>query len=264
MLTIGDFSMLSRVTPRMLRHYDALGLLRPQAVGENGYRYYRQEQLSELVKIQWLKGYGFSLNEIGPLLAMDERQLLPHLQQRRQALAAELEKTRTALAQIEADILRMGGTKTMENPHPVVLLENPEQKVFSIRRTVGTGEVIRLFEELYIEVDARGLTQAGPIQMLYYEEEFNEERSDVEVQMVVAQDGPGVRVMPARLCAAVQHRGLYENLHLAYEALCAWLGEYTEYRMCGPAIDRYFGDPDNTPPDQLETGVLFPVEKATA
>ena len=38
MLTIGDFSRLSRITPRMLRHYDALGLLRPEEVGDNGYR----------------------------------------------------------------------------------------------------------------------------------------------------------------------------------------------------------------------------------
>ena len=38
MLTIGEFSRLSRVTPRMLRHYDALGLLPPDAVGENKYR----------------------------------------------------------------------------------------------------------------------------------------------------------------------------------------------------------------------------------
>ena len=52
MLTIGEFSRLSRVTPRMLRHYDALGLLCPQTVGENGYRYYRQEQLSDLVRLQ--------------------------------------------------------------------------------------------------------------------------------------------------------------------------------------------------------------------
>ena len=67
MLTIGDFSRLSRITPRMLRHYDALGLLRPEEVGDNGYRYYRQEQLSDLMRIQWLKGYGFSLGEIGSL-----------------------------------------------------------------------------------------------------------------------------------------------------------------------------------------------------
>ena len=46
MLTIGEFSRLSRVTPRMLRHYDAIGLLRPDADGAKGYRYYRQHQLT--------------------------------------------------------------------------------------------------------------------------------------------------------------------------------------------------------------------------
>ena len=92
MLTIGEFSRLSRVTPRMLRHYDSLGLLRPELVGENGYRYYRQEQLSDLVRLQWLKSYGFSLGEIGPLLALEGAQLLPHLLERRNALEAELEE----------------------------------------------------------------------------------------------------------------------------------------------------------------------------
>ena len=264
MLTIGDFSRLSRVTPRMLRHYDMLGLLRPQAVGENGYRYYLQEQLSELAKIQWLKGYGFSLGEIGPLLAMDDSRLLPHLRQRRQGIEAELKEKRAALLRIEADLLRMEGKKIMDKAYHVILLEDPEQKVFSIRRTIGVEQYHAFFEELFREAAARGLTQAGPIQILNHDEEFNHERSDVEAKMVVAQEGPDVRVRPACLCAAVQHRGPYENLHLAYEALCAWLGEHSEYRMCGPAMDRYFGDPDNTPPEQLETGVLFPVEKAAA
>lgn len=261
MLTIGDFSRLSRVTPRMLRHYDALGLLRPEAVGDNGYRYYRQEQLSDLVRIQWLKGYGFSLGEIGPLLKLEDEQLVRHLRQRRQALYEELDRQQAVIHQIEADILRMEGTKIMETPYHVILLEDPEQKVFSIRRTIGVEQYHDFFNELFREAAARGLTQAGPIQMLYHDEEFNPEHSDVEAQMVVAQDGPGVTVKPACTCAAVQHRGSYENLHLAYEALCAWLGEHTEYRMCGPAMDRYFGDPDNTPPDQLETSVLFPVEQ---
>ena len=45
MLTIGEFSRLGRVSPRMLRYYDALGLLCPEQVGENGYRYYQQAQL---------------------------------------------------------------------------------------------------------------------------------------------------------------------------------------------------------------------------
>lgn len=262
MLTIGDFSRLSRVTPRMLRHYDTLGLLRPQAVGDNGYRYYRQEQLSDLLRIQWLKSYGFSLGEIGPLLELEDAKLLPYLRRRRLDLCRELSRQQGILHRIEADILRMEGTTFMEQQYHVVLIQDPEQKVFSIRETIGVNQYHDFFERLYREAQARGLTQAGPIQMLYHDEAFSPERSDVEAQMVVAQDGPDVKIKPACLCAAVQHRGPYENLHLAYDALCAWLAEHTEYRLCGPAMDRYFGDPDNTPPDQLETGVLFPVEKA--
>ena len=261
MLTIGDFSRLSRVTPRMLRHYDALGLLRPEAVGANGYRYYRQEQLSDLVRIQWLKGYGFSLGEIGALLALDEAGLVQRLRQRRLDLCRELDARRALIHQLEADILHMEGTKIMEKQYHVVLSEDPEQKVFSIRETIGVDQYHDFFERLFQEADRQGLTQAGPIQMLYHDEAFNPARSDVEAQMVVAQDGPDVKIKPACTCAAVQHRGAYENLHLAYDALCAWLGEHTEYQICGPAMDRYFGDPDNTPPDQLETGVLFPVKK---
>ena len=243
MLTIGDFSRLSRVTPRMLRHYDALGLLRPQQVGENGYRYYRQEQLSRLTQIQWLKGCGFSLVEIGPLLDMEEHLLLPLLREKRESLRRELDTRQALLRRLEADILRMEGITSMnKNQYQVILLEDPAQKVFSIRRTVGVDQYHTLFQELRQEAAARGLTQAGPIQMLYH-------------------DGPDVSIKPPCTCAAVQHSGPYEELHLAYEALCGWLGEHTEYRICGPAMDRYLNDPHSTPPDSLETGVLFPVQR---
>ena len=161
MLTIGDFSRLSRVTPRMLRHYDALGLLRPEEVGENGYRYYRQEQLSDLVKIQWLKGYGFSLGEIGPLLELEDGALLPRLRQRRLDLCRELSRQQGIIHQIEADILRMEGISIMETQYHVVLIQDPEQKVFSIRETIGVDQYHDFFQRLYREAEARGLTQAG-------------------------------------------------------------------------------------------------------
>ena len=156
MLTIGEFSRLSRVTPRMLRHYDALGLLPPDAVGENNYRYYRQEQLSRLVKIQCLNGYGFSLREIKALLDVNDSQLLSQLRQRRLILAQELEDKREQLSRLEADILRMEGVPIMEKSYHVVLVEDPEQKVFSIRKTIGVTQYHALFQELRRKAAARG------------------------------------------------------------------------------------------------------------
>lgn len=261
MLTIGEFSRLSRVTPRMLRHYDALGLLRPETVGDNGYRYYRQEQLSVLIRIQWLSGYGFSLHEIKTLLPLEDKALLERLRGQRTALLRELKAKKELLRQLDMDILQLEGVDIMENTYHVILLDDPEQKVFSIRKTIGIEGYHELFNELRREAAARGLTQAGPIQMLYHDSDFSPESADVEAQMVVAQDGPGVTVKPRYLCASVRHRGSYRELHRAYEALCGWLAAHVEYRPCAPAMDRYLNEPHHTAEEELETGVLFPVER---
>ncbi|WP_447946891.1 MerR family DNA-binding transcriptional regulator [Microbacterium lacticum] len=52
MYTIGEFAAFGHVSARMLRHYDAIGLLRPADVDErSGYRRYAPEQIGDLVRI---------------------------------------------------------------------------------------------------------------------------------------------------------------------------------------------------------------------
>ena len=47
MLKIGEFSKLSRISIRMLRHYDEIGILMLENVDNwTGYRYYSEAQLS--------------------------------------------------------------------------------------------------------------------------------------------------------------------------------------------------------------------------
>jgi DNA-binding transcriptional MerR regulator len=43
--SIQQVAKLSGVTARTLRYYDEIGLLRPDRLGANGYRYYEREQL---------------------------------------------------------------------------------------------------------------------------------------------------------------------------------------------------------------------------
>ncbi len=46
MLKVGEFSKLSRVSVRMLRHYDEIGLLKPAEIDRfTDYRYCREDQL---------------------------------------------------------------------------------------------------------------------------------------------------------------------------------------------------------------------------
>ena len=51
MFTVKQLSKLAGVTPRTLHHYDAIGLLKPSRIGDNGYRYYEQESLLRLQQI---------------------------------------------------------------------------------------------------------------------------------------------------------------------------------------------------------------------
>lgn len=65
---IGEFSDISGISKRMLRHYDKLDLLTPIAFDEeNGYRYYHENQIQDLSKIQFLRDLGFTLTSIRTL-----------------------------------------------------------------------------------------------------------------------------------------------------------------------------------------------------
>lgn len=69
MLKIGEFSKLSRVSIRMLRHYDDIGLIKPVQVDDlTGYRYYREDQLYQIGRITALKDMGFGLADIVRML----------------------------------------------------------------------------------------------------------------------------------------------------------------------------------------------------
>jgi effector-binding domain-containing protein len=52
MFSIGEFARHGRVSVRMLRHYDAIGLIRPACVDvATGYRFYEASQLDELNRV---------------------------------------------------------------------------------------------------------------------------------------------------------------------------------------------------------------------
>lgn len=104
MLSIGDFARHGRVSVRMLRHYDALGLLRPDRVDPaTGYRSYGIGQLARLNRIVALKDLGFTLDQVGRILdaRVGGAELRGMLMLRRAELEQRIAADRARLAQIE-------------------------------------------------------------------------------------------------------------------------------------------------------------------
>ena len=85
MYTVKEVRELTGISARTLHHYDAIGLLKPTAVTEAGYRLYDDSALLRLQKILIFRELGFSLQEIGPLVnaaeGEQERILSEHIRQ---------------------------------------------------------------------------------------------------------------------------------------------------------------------------------------
>lgn len=263
MFTIGEFSKLSHISTRMLRHYDKIGLLRPAHIGvENGYRYYDSVQLHTLLNIEKLKRYGFTLAEIGELLSLTQDELARHIHAQRLKLYASLHTMREEIRHMEEELIQVEGLDLIRKTYKVITMEMPAQRVFAIRKHISIAQTHELFQELKREMEKRGLKRAGAMQLLYHDEEFSYDNMDVEAQVQVVGDHADVQSIPARFCAAVTHIGPYETLKYAYDALCAWMADHPEYKICGPAVERYLKDEESVQsPDELETGVLFPIQK---
>ncbi|MFG1678119.1 MerR family transcriptional regulator [Micromonospora sp. NPDC049282] len=140
MFSIGEFAGLGRVSVRMLRHYDAIGLLRPAHVDpHSGYRFYAAVQLRLLNRVTALKDLGFSLQEVQALIdeEVDAAELRGMLRLRRAELAARMRQDTARLAQVDAR-LRMIESEGHMDTGDVVLKSIPAIRVAQLSGT-ATG-----------------------------------------------------------------------------------------------------------------------------
>ena len=73
--TVQALAELSGVTPRTLRWYDRIGLLKPGRVGENGYRYYGPAQVDRLQDILYYRALGVPLEQIPEGISCIDREI---------------------------------------------------------------------------------------------------------------------------------------------------------------------------------------------
>lgn len=68
LLKVGELARRTGLTVRTLHHYDGIGLLRPSARSDSGYRLYSRDDVARLHGIQTLRRMGLSLAEVARLL----------------------------------------------------------------------------------------------------------------------------------------------------------------------------------------------------
>lgn len=280
MLQIGEFSRLSRISVRMLRHYDQVGLLKPaEQDAQTGYRRYAVAQLAEANRITVLRDLGFPIREIGRLAHADDGELARALDDRARELEEGIGREQRRLADLRRfrqEVEAGGAAVSCE----VTLVSVPSYQVVALRMELaGYDEERRAWERLGALMGERGVMPSEP-----YTEycEFCDEGAGsgpsgpaggdatVVVEVAVATDAHGEDDGPLRfyrsaalpLAASIKVYGPYENIAPVYASFARWLEDHPELRMDGPTREVAHRGPWNAddPQDYL-TEFLVPVQK---
>ena len=280
MLQIGEFSRLSRISVRMLRHYDQVGLLKPaEQDAQTGYRRYAVSQLAEANRITVLRDLGFPIREIGRLAHADDGELARALDDRARELEEGIGREQRRLADLRRfrpEVEAGGAAVSCE----VTLVSVPPYQVVALRMELADyDEERRAWERLGALMGERGITPSEPY--TEYCEFCNEgagsgssgragDDTAVVVEVAVATDAHGeddgplcfYRSAALPLAASIKVYGPYENIAPVYASFARWLEDHPALRMAGPTCEVAHRGPWNAddPQDYL-TEFLVPVRK---
>ena len=267
MLKIGDFSKISRVSIRMLRHYDDIGLLKPAEIDDlTGYRYYREEQLFVIGRITALKDMGFALADIVRILEIyeDKEKLDEFLSAREKELAEQAKETEYRLMLLDTARKRLRKEQNMSFDVNVKTI--PERYSATVHMIIPRYEDEGMAWAMMGECK-EPLVPADPCYAIaeFFDNEFKEKDVEIEVSMAVKgkyQDTEHVKfkTIPSVKVASCVVNGSYDQMVDAYATVISWINA-NGYKSSGPMFNIYHVSPAQTKnPDEYVTEVCFPID----
>ena len=270
MLKIGEFSKLSRVSVRMLRHYDEIGLMNPAEIDRfTDYRYYREDQLPKAGRIAALKDMGFSLADIIRILDIyeDREQLERFFSARQEELEALSRDTARKLTLLDAARKRLRKEENMS--YDVTIKTSPERYAATVQMTVPRYEdEAQIWGTLVEETCRMNLAEADPClcAVTFLDGEYKEENVEMLAWKTVKGSYPDTehvrfRTLPEVTVASCTYKGSYTQITEVYAAVIAWM-EANGYEAAGPMFNIYHVSPHETQnPEEFVTEICYPVKR---
>jgi DNA-binding transcriptional MerR regulator len=265
LLSIGDFSRMTHLSVKALRHYHDVGLLEPARIdGASGYRFYEVDQVPVAQVVRRLRDLGMPLDQVKSVLDA------PDVTARNKEIAAHLTRMEAELAQTRETVAGLRALLAAPPQRlPVQFHSIPATGAVAIRERVTVAEFAdwwgAAFAELFAALGAANVSPSGPSGALYpgelFEQEVGEMTAFVPVARPPAVEGRlQVLEIPALEAAVTVHEGAMAELDLAYAALGADIAERGVIGVDGPIREYYLVGPFDTADETLHrTEVCWPV-----
>ncbi|OZC79346.1 hypothetical protein CH251_00055 [Rhodococcus sp. 06-462-5] len=251
MFSIGEFASIGRVSVRMLRHYDEIGLLTPARVDPfTGYRSYDGSQFELLGRILMFKDLGFRLDEVTQIVhgQVDADRLREMLTAKRDDVARRLDLDAARLRRIDARLSYTEGISMIT----VDTKSLPATRIAAVTETAAgfgpenIGPVIGpMYARLAQTLTGHGVT-FGPSSIAMYEAVDDGDGTGITVHaafevgpQVVAGEGYEVRELPpVELAVTTVHHGSMATIGETWEQFIAWI-EANGYELSGICREFY-------------------------
>jgi DNA-binding transcriptional MerR regulator len=267
-LSIGDFSRMTHLSVKALRHYHELGLLEPSEVDPStGYRSYNLSQVPLAQVIRRFRELEMPVEHVKAVLKatdVDQRNALvvEHLKQ----MESALERTQAVVASLRSLL------DAPSAPIPIEYRSVPALRVAAITKLVRLPDIEPWWSESFQDIRRvlrdQGVSAAGPQGGLYPTELFTEEIGDVTLFVPVASPlvpagDVFVRELPAVELAIAVHHGALREADRTYAPLGAHVVEHA-IAVSGPIRESYIiTDDDSGDESQLMTEIGWPIFRTT-
>lgn len=269
MFKIGDFSKLTKVSVRMLRYYDEVGLFKPAEIDDfTGYRYYSAKQISEINLIVSLRDMSFNVADIAVIIKeKSEEKLEDILKVKGEEIKNNIRAEEMRLEKINSVIKNMKKER-VNMSYNVTLKSIPSYKVISLRDTIQAYDAEgMLWGKLGEYLGRKRIPCNDFAYATYHDEGYKEGEVDVEVVMGVEklmenEDGFIFKETEAlEEVASILVPGEYANIAEAYNFLGNWIEE-NGYSMIGnPRQVTIKGPWNEKNPEDYLSEIQIPVKR---
>ena len=220
-LTIGEFSRMTYLSVKALRHYHDVGLLPPTDVDPaTGYRSYAASQVATAQAIRRFRDLAMPIDEVRAVLQAGD------ITERNAVIMRHLERMQDQLARTRATVASLQTLLAHEpRPQPDIELRHLDATPALVsHNTVGFDDcgvwLERAYSDLHTAITTQGLSSAGPDGALYPDEFFEAGAGQVTAFIPIADsDGSNLNILPDVTVAVLVHDGPFADLDQTYGAL---------------------------------------------